>query len=238
MNTLNLPNNLQELGFSQKEAEVYIQILKHPNLSATSIAKFVTYDRRVVYDIISNLFQKGYISQFSEKNTKKYQVVNPSILIQELDEKHKIAQKAIEQIKQISPQTQTDISILKGKNGLISVFEEIIEKKCKHYAFGDISKALDKKDQLVLHYLEEYEKLNLEEEIIFEEGFNFKALKNGKYKYLKKELIPPICTIIYEDIVILMLNDEQNSILKIQNSIVADSYLAHFRVYWNLGTNI
>ena len=223
---------LEELGFSDKEAKTYLKLLKTPNVSATELSKYLPFDRRTVYDVIFQLYQSGYVSQYKENNVTKYFATNPKVILKEFEEKKKRIEKLIPLINTIQPKSEQTVEILKGKRGFISVLEEIKEKKCSHYAFGSIETATKNLNTLIREYLKEYEKLDLPEKVIFEEGYKFTPLKKGKYRHLPKSMVPPTAVVIYDDVTILFLNDSEDTLIRMRSKEVTQAYIAYFKGYW------
>lgn len=223
---------LEELDFSDKEAKAYITLLKHPTVSATNLAKHLPFDRRTVYDVLSQLYQKGYVSQYKENNVTKYYATNPKVLLKEFEEKKKRIEELIPLLQTLQPTKKQSVELLKGRRGFISVLEEIKEKQCMHYAFGSIETATQKLQALIQEYLNIYENLELPEKIIFEEGYKHKSLKKGEYRYLPKEMVPPTAAVIYDDTTILFLNDNEDTLIRIKSKEVTQAYKSYFEVYW------
>jgi sugar-specific transcriptional regulator TrmB len=80
----NAHDTLEELGFSDKGASVYIALLKLGQGSVSHIAKEAHTSRTVVYPIIEKLQQDGYVTEIIGRNTKTYQINDPALLISKM----------------------------------------------------------------------------------------------------------------------------------------------------------
>lgn len=229
---------LEELGFSIKEAKTFICLLKNPNVSGTELSKYLNFDRRTVYDVLATLHNKGYIKQVQENKIKKYSTVNPKVLIREAQERKEKIEKLLPEFENLQPKSNQNVEFLKGRRGFIHILEEVLERRAFHYGFGSIELSTDKNKVLLKDYLKKIDKLGLGEKIIFEEGYKHVGIKNGTYRFLKKDLVPPTTTIIYDDIVVLFLNDNEETLIRIQNKEFAQANLAYFNVYWNLSKSV
>lgn len=69
--------NLERIGLSTKEAEVYYELVKAPFSNGSQIAKKLGYPRTSVYDTLSKLQNKGYILSLQEGEITFYTAVNP-----------------------------------------------------------------------------------------------------------------------------------------------------------------
>ena len=86
---MELINQLQEIGLSKREAEVYLALLQKKEFTAPDIAKITTITRTKVYEILQNLINKGLCSENHKDAVKVYRGVNPKIAIKNILEIHK-----------------------------------------------------------------------------------------------------------------------------------------------------
>ncbi|MDP8315244.1 MAG: helix-turn-helix domain-containing protein [Candidatus Celaenobacter antarcticus] len=77
-----LVDNLEKLGLSKREAEIYIALLKKKEFSAPELASITTVPRTKVYDILQNLENKGLCTSTQINNRKKYRAIGPKIAFQ------------------------------------------------------------------------------------------------------------------------------------------------------------
>ena len=80
----NAQNTLISLGFSDKEAKVYIALLQLGQGSVSHIAKQAHTQRTIVYPIVEKLHTDGYVTEVLGKATKTYQINDPSLLISKM----------------------------------------------------------------------------------------------------------------------------------------------------------
>ncbi|MGL5099885.1 MAG: TrmB family transcriptional regulator, partial [Fusobacteriaceae bacterium] len=69
--------NLEKIGLSIKESEVYYELVKTPLTNGSQIAKKLGYPRTSIYDTLSKLQNKGYILSLQEGEITSYTPVNP-----------------------------------------------------------------------------------------------------------------------------------------------------------------
>lgn len=229
-----MERELMDIGLTQKEAQTYLALSRNPDSTGTSLSKFLTFDRRTVYDNLHSLFQKGYVKQYDENKTKKYSIVNSSLLLREAEERKNKIEKLIPQLQSIIPDVEHKVEILKGRRGFILVYDEIVENKLDHCTFGSISFSVEKLVPLVNEYLQKLEKLGCSEKVIFEKGYDYTPIKGGEYRFLDKSMVPPTTSLIYGDVVVLFLNDPENTMIRIQSKEIVKAYISYFNVYWNI----
>lgn len=226
---------IKKLDLPEKEAQTYVTLLKHPKVSATSLAKQVPYDRRSVYDILDTLFQKGYATITKENNVTKYIATDPIIILKEAEAKTKELAVLVPQLQNLIPKNSTNVETFKGSRGFRAITQDIIQRKAKHYSFGSITETMTPSfEKITKEFLAELEANNLAEEVIFDEKYKYTGIKKGKYKKLASELVPPTASMIYEDVTALFLNDADNTIIKITSEEIAKAYLTYFKVYWKM----
>ncbi|MBU1627407.1 helix-turn-helix domain-containing protein, partial [bacterium] len=60
---------LQDNGFSEKEAKIYLATLELSNAPASSIARRVKENRVTVYSVLKNLVKRGMAQEFVKGKT-------------------------------------------------------------------------------------------------------------------------------------------------------------------------
>lgn len=71
---------LQNLGFNNVEARIYIILLKYSELNGSQIAKKLNISRSSVYSALNNLYDKGVVYLVADK-TNMYKAKNPDVLV-------------------------------------------------------------------------------------------------------------------------------------------------------------
>src|SRR3989304_2709998 len=70
-----------KLGFSDKEAAVYLALLQLDTVTATDISKKTGINRTSAYDILDSLMQKGLIGKFKKDKKSHFSAGDPKRLI-------------------------------------------------------------------------------------------------------------------------------------------------------------
>ncbi|MDE5580532.1 MAG: hypothetical protein K2I95_03830, partial [Treponemataceae bacterium] len=79
--------NLQSLGFSKLEAEVYVSLVQGKSMSGYAIAKVLNKTRPAVYNALDNLLEKGFVNFVRRKNGTEYVAVEPELLLSDISRK-------------------------------------------------------------------------------------------------------------------------------------------------------
>ena len=137
---------LSKLGFSTGEDKVYSAILNSNHATLQRIHERTGFERRNVYDIINKLVGKGLVSYFTENGHKIYRVTSPKNILSYLeDEERDIGEKkallkaSVPQLMQAyeSSKPDFDVRIYRGREGLRSLFNEMLEHPDVHFIGGN-----------------------------------------------------------------------------------------------------
>jgi sugar-specific transcriptional regulator TrmB len=110
---VDLINQLQEIGLSKREAEVYLALLQKKEFTAPDIAKITTITRTKVYEILQNLVKKGLCNESYKDAVKVYRGVDPKIAITNILE---IYQQELENKKKIAENFEKALSLIYTEN--------------------------------------------------------------------------------------------------------------------------
>lgn len=231
----NIKETLLGVGLTGKEADVYLALLQQGTSAVTVLAKKIKLERRTIYDVLDKLILKGFAGSFIEQGTKVYSAVEPHTVLADLERRKVEFAKTMPKLQSLQIQPETEVVVLKGRRGYISILDDIVHRKMKHYSFGMIEDAVHQLQPELNHYLRALKDLGLEEEVIFEEGSTYSTVPKGKYRILDKKLVPPTAVVMYGDVVALFLNDDAMTIIKITDKHVFDAYLVYFKTFWAMG---
>ncbi|MFA7208696.1 MAG: helix-turn-helix domain-containing protein [Parcubacteria group bacterium] len=75
---------LEQTGFTQKEAEVYLALLELGRGTVTEIAKTTALKRSIIYVLLEGLIKRGYASELPDKKISVFQAIDPSLILFQL----------------------------------------------------------------------------------------------------------------------------------------------------------
>ena len=113
-------NKLTELGFSEKEAGVYLASLELGPATTAEISKTAGINRTTGYDILESLIANGLVNPIGKTKVQKYVAENPDKVIVYLENKIKDSQEKLKKAYDLLPE-------------LFSVFNEKEKPKVKYY---------------------------------------------------------------------------------------------------------
>lgn len=98
---------LKKIGISQKEGEVYYELVRNPYTNGSKIAKKLGYPRTSIYALLSKLISKNCIVSIPKDGTTTYKAIKPEILIKRIkDEVEKASEVLIEEFRKIETETK------------------------------------------------------------------------------------------------------------------------------------
>jgi sugar-specific transcriptional regulator TrmB len=143
INTLNIflkmiEEALKAVGLSDKEMKVYLSTLKLGASLVQEISKHAGLNRTSTYDLLKNMELKGFVSYNLESGKRYYTATSPQQLVQLLKEKEELVRKALPDLNKLKesvgepPRIETYV----GKQGLKSIFEDILKENKNFYGIG------------------------------------------------------------------------------------------------------
>lgn len=81
---MELTTNLQQIGLTKREAEVYLALLQRKEFTAPELTRITTITRTKIYEILQSLVHKGIITESSRNGNKVYRSIDPKIALQNI----------------------------------------------------------------------------------------------------------------------------------------------------------
>ncbi len=124
---------LQEIGLSEKEAQVYLALLQVDFGSIQDIATKTKINRTTVYPVLETLGKKGLVSESQEGKKTLYQAASPERIETLVERQRVVLEENASRLKDIIPQIKSlqreqgerpIIKYFEGRGGAISAYEE------------------------------------------------------------------------------------------------------------------
>jgi HTH-type transcriptional regulator, sugar sensing transcriptional regulator len=232
---------LTDLGLSQNEAKIYIELLNLKQATVVEIAKKAKIYRTNVYDSLEKLIEKGLVAYIVKEGTKLYEAANPENLLNLLKEKE-IA------LRQILPTFMLNYSLAKkttntyvyeGAQAIRNTLNKFLEYKQPIYVYGIPKQAIE----TIGPFITDYHKKRIKEKVMMYHIYNEDAQERINYlntvpyteaKYLKSEFNSSISTNICGDSVALFFFSKTPLVILIENHEIASSYKKYFDLLWSV----
>jgi sugar-specific transcriptional regulator TrmB len=235
---------LKHLGLSEKETKAYLASLELGQVPAAEISRKAGLTRELTYVILRRLEKKGFISQSVKNNKKHFEAADPDSLVQFLDEKKFILQKAMPDLRSLKkkpavlkPSSET----FDGVEGIKTIFSRIFSFY-EQYAgekilmgYGSAGKFEEFLRWSLPHFIDKRAKAGIK----FRGIYNLtrvseekKRLPLSEIRYLPKEFDSPSFHLIYPDHVAIIIFSEEPLGIIIRSKEINESYRSYFKVLW------
>ena len=126
-------SDLQDLGFSRYEAEIYITLLQNYPSTAYEISKLANLPRSNTYAALDSLTQKMAVQPVSQ-NPIQYAPIKPDILFHQIsDETSSKCKRLLENLENIQPLESSEfVWTIEGKDRVYKKIHEMINNAQKH----------------------------------------------------------------------------------------------------------
>lgn len=142
---------LRKIGFTEKEAKVYIQLIHLGAQPVSTIAEKAEINRTTTYDIISTLTKKGLISSIRKGSTTYFKAIDPKNLLSYLErekvEQTKKIEKQQKEIESLLPalislenpeSTKPKVTFYEGEKGLRQAYEDTLTSSETILAYANV----------------------------------------------------------------------------------------------------
>lgn len=236
---------LEKLGLTEKEAKVYLANLELGPAKIQDIAKKSKIKRTTVYVIIDSLMQKGLISFYQSRKTKKFVAEEPyklSLLLKEKQDTLKQTMPQFEALIKKGKVERPEVRFYQGKDGCLTILEETLEKANGEILYlgsiDDIYKIITK-DYDYAHYIP----ARLAKKIKFkallfqdEEALKLKTTEKRhlrEIKFLPKGYFFPSSMFIFQDKIALISSEKELVGIVIKSPDLAKMEEQKFELLWD-----
>lgn len=251
MPKISLKTGLIEIGFTPQEASVYLSLITHSPCTAGPIISETKLHRNVVYTALDHLAGKKLISERLVNGRKRFAVASPAPLVQDYENKARLAQELSKEITSLTKQELQEITIHQGNDEYLNLLTGILQSLPKNstiYVLGTGGEAFMRQTMLLIwdQYHEVAHARHLQIKMLGYEpqrsAIAPSADKEGNYevRYLPANMENPAGIHIYPDagiVLNIIYSDEQNPVtaIKIKNQSLTRGYLNLFENLWVMG---
>lgn len=239
---------LQQIGLSEKEAEVYVALLQYENASVSELAKQTKVNRTTIYPVLETLTKKGLVSEVQIDKKTNYQAEPPERLETFVERQKIVLDENAKRLKDIIPQLKSIqresgerpvVKYFEGREGIISSMEEFFDKEDKNevayliYPRDLIKNIFDKKE---LDRLREIRiRRNVKTKVLFTKDKEEAIYDNtGERKEVDSKKYPLYCDIsIFKNKVKINLLNEKLGGISIVSKDLAETLKSLFLLAFN-----
>jgi len=232
-------SNLKSLGLTENEAKIYESLLEMGPRAAGTISRKTKLHRRVVYDTLDRLVEKGLIGYIVENGKKIFSASNPQRFLEIANEQknriENILPDMISLFNSSKDKQKEETLFFRGKEGLKSVFEDQLADKKEILIIGASEMAYEGL-QYYFHWFDKRRvKEKIKTKIIFNKDVegNHPKIPLSEIKYLPEKYSSPMAINIYGDkIAIILWSKESPFAIVVKQKEIADGYRKHFEMIW------
>jgi len=230
-----MKEQLREAGLTENESKVYVALLELGPSPAGQISRKSGLHRRVVYDTVEMLIQKGLIGYILKNNVKLFQASNPNRVLELIKEREEYIKGIMPKMMEMFSKTKEkeETNFYKGRDGLKTVFEDQLETGKEILVIGASPLAYE----ILQFYFKWFDKRRVENKIktriIFSSTGKGMKVPYSEIKYLPEKYSSPLAVNVYGDKVALILWSKENPLaIVIKNREISEGYRKYFEFMW------
>lgn len=122
--------NIEEAGFSDKEAAVYLAILEVGRGSVMEIAKIAKIDRTTTYRILQSFLAIPLVQVFKEEKKTKWAALHPRYLVEHIQKKRRVIQEVFPDLEALYNlnEEKPKLAYFEGEEGLGKLMADMIDE--------------------------------------------------------------------------------------------------------------
>lgn len=240
-----LIKDMSLLGLSEKEARVYLSLLRLGEAGSSKVIKETNLHGQYVYQAFDKLEQRGLVQHVIKRGRRKFTAKSPSMLIRLAEEQKIYAENLVSQLHEVIvlPPEQA-FEVYQGKEAYIVHEFDMLERVTNNCELLIIGGPGDKFNDCMKGRLQEYillqTKKNVSMRYIGSE--NHRQLteqmhggrKNFSIRYLPGLFTGQVNTNIWSDALGFNVYGDPVTRFTIFSSVIAESYKQFFETLWKL----
>jgi sugar-specific transcriptional regulator TrmB len=145
MNKPHLAKKLNLLGLNDKQAEIYLTLLKHGVLTPLELSRVSQINRSTIYRVLEQLKEMGLAEEILDQHKIKARATKPEklelLMTQKQTKLNQLKKQIPEIVRQLSaiqdkPSVATKVVYFRGKKGLQQMLWNMLKAKNEHLGYG------------------------------------------------------------------------------------------------------
>lgn len=234
---------LESIGLYKNEVLIYSELIKLSKASALELSKKTGVHRSNTYTALSNLVNKGLVSEIVEENKKFFRALPVKELksyVKHLSEqREKDVEEIVKKLNSSSRENSYDeegVEIFEELFSAKEAVKDIMHRKEKVYGFGVSNEFIDRLGEAYIdELLKKRASRGLETKFIVHEDIkDNKVVRRGNFGevFVSGEYWSPVTTLISGDDVFIFVFSSPLHVIRIRNREVAKSYKNYFELMW------
>lgn len=131
----NTVQQLKKLGFNEYEAKSYVSLVKQGSVTAYQVSKDSGIPRARIYDVLSNLVEKGIVLKEEIKDSTQYSPLPVDVLLKKAQSdwqsNYEAISNSLRQIEMTEKKPDNRVMTLKDREMIISYCQALLKKAKK-----------------------------------------------------------------------------------------------------------
>lgn len=236
---------LEQLHIPEREAQVYIALLKEGMTSVGPVVSATKLHRQMVYQSLEKLKDMRMASMVMKNGRQHWHATDPSILLERVEKQQKVAKQAVEELELLRQKAVDDVhvEILYGRKGLLANLEAHAKSAAATDKLiriiggaGDVLYDILGKEYDV--YQELTKKLDVKKRIIMPQGYEenpedkFHNEDGNEMRIWQEGLSSPTFNRITQEMVSIEVYGKEPIIIQIKNPTIAAAFVESFDSLW------
>lgn len=242
---MKLETVLKNLGFSDKEAKIYLTLLSMGESNLREIADRAEIPRTTLYTPVQILIKKGFVEFYKRVGRKYYVAINPQKLLELIQGNSALLEEHIEELQQLKHEgVKPKIRFFEGREGIKLILNEILQEKRNFLAITCIEDMQKMAWEYFEDFIEKRVKQNLRVRLLTNRSRESQILKENDAKELRETRFVPqeyrfdTANYIFGDnVAILSLKQEPVVALLIEDKAIAETQRMYFDLIWKMTTS-
>jgi HTH-type transcriptional regulator, sugar sensing transcriptional regulator len=118
---------LEEAGFTDKEAKVYLALLELGEGTVSEIAKITDLKRPIIYVLLEGIIKRGYVSEIPNKKISAYVATDPSVISTKLQATNKSFLEMLPYMRTLhnKGESRPKMSYFENIEGIMKVYDQM-----------------------------------------------------------------------------------------------------------------
>ncbi len=236
---------LQKIGLTQKEAKVYLANLELGPAKIPEIAQKSRIKRTTVYVVVETLMQKGLVSYFQSKESKKFVAEDPQRLQSILKERQEALTQVMPQLAALikgKKAKRPEVRFYQGQQGCLTLLGQTLGISNSEVLFiGSIRDIylIITKDYDYNHYIPARLKKNIQFTALVFRDQSAAVLKSTEKEQLRQiKFLPanfyfPSSMLIFQDKIALISSAKELVGVEIASADLAEMERQKFKLMWS-----
>ena len=232
---------LISLGWSNKQADVYLALLELGTAKVSQIAKLANLNRVTCYDILESMQSEMIVTPIKINKQRHYTAISPETLLSTVESNTAALRQNLSLFKQIQSSSQyKQVKYFQGLKQCQLVLSNLLQAKTDIYCFLDIAQLIQTTPEVFSkEFTQDRQKLDVFLHIISPGSIQAREVQRQDALFNRQtKLIPypdqlfPSSMYIMEDKIVIVEFGETPSLVIIENSNMAQTQLSIFKALW------